>query len=264
MKLSDTKTKELIHALAKGTKVGNIVAAEGLSPEFIEEFAHKNADEIAKRRLELRSKFKDYREDGRRYGIDVSSWQGVIEWNKVKLDKNGKFAILRAAYGEEIDSRFEDNYRDAVKAGVPVGAYLYTLATTEQEAIAEADRLITLIKGKKFDYPIALDIEEQAQAELGMERVSAIVEAFCHRIEQAKCYVCVYSYESFIAEYLSSEIKRKYDIWVADVGATPDMSYGMHQYSFSGSVDGIDGNVDLDLAVRDYPDIMRKNRLNGY
>ena len=60
------------------------------------------------------------------------------------------------------------------------------------------------------------------------------------------------------------KIKRKYDIWVADVGATPDMSYGMHQYSFRGSVDGIDGNVDLDLAVRDYPDIMRKNRLNGY
>lgn len=264
MELTDAKIKELIHAIAKDTKADNIIAAEGYTREFIDEFAKQYADEICKKRKEIHDEFHDKSEVGRVYGIDLSSWQGIIEWNRVKQSSHGKFAMLRATYGSEIDCRFEENYRAAEKAKIPVGAYLYTLALDEQQAIAEADRLIELLKDKKLDYPVALDIEESSQAALGRDRVSAIIEAFCKRMEDAKFYVSVYSYENFLATLLTDEIKSKYDLWVADIGGTPDMTYGMHQYSFRGSVSGISGDVDLDYAVKDYPSIIKKAKLNGY
>lgn len=264
MEISDAKVKELIHAIAKDTKADNIIAAEGFTRDFIDGFAKQYADEICKKRKEIHDSFHDKREVGRVHGIDVSSWQGVIEWNKVKQSEQGKFAMLRAAYGTEADCRFEENYRAAERARIPIGAYLYTLALDEQQAINEADRLIEQLKGKKFSYPIALDIEESSQAALGAERVSAIIDAFCKRLEGAKYYVSVYSYESFITTLLTDEIKNKYDLWVADIGGVPDISYGMLQYSFRGSVDGISGDVDLDYAVKDYPSIIKKSKLNGY
>lgn len=264
MELSETKTKELIHALARGTSIENIIASEGYSREFIEDFAREHAEEICEERRRIKEDFRHEREEGRVYGIDISSWQGVIEWNRVKQSPHGGFAMLRAAYGTEIDSRFEDNYDEATRADIPVGVYLYTLALDEATARAEADRLIELLRGKRLPYPVALDIEERAQVELGRERVSAIIDAFCTRMEEAGYYVMVYSYEDFLTTLLTDEIRRKYDIWVADIGGTPDISFGIHQYSFRGSVDGIRGDVDLDFSVKDYPKIMRDNKLNGY
>ncbi len=264
MELSDEKIRELINALARDTRTDNIIAAEGYTREFIEDFARQYAKEICEERRRINEDFQPERERERRYGIDVSSWQGVIEWNRVKQSQNGGFAMLRAAYGTEEDSRFEQNYQEATRADVPVGAYLYSLALTPAQAREEADKLIELLKGKRFPYPIALDIEERAQVNLGRERVSEIIDAFCSRIENAGYYVMVYSYENFLATLLTDEIKEKYDLWVADIGGTPTISYGIHQYSFRGSVDGIRGNVDLDYALKDYPTIMRDNRLNGF
>ena len=74
----------------------------------------------------------------------------------------------------------------------------------------------------------------------------------------------IYSYEDFLTTLLTDEIKEKYDIWVADIDGTSGIDFGMHQYSFRGIVDGIRGNVDLDYAEKDYPEIMRKNKLNGF
>lgn len=264
MELSDTKIRELIHALARDTRTDNIIAAEGYTREFIEDFARRYADEICEERRRIKEDFRPEREEGRTYGIDVSSWQGVIEWNRVKQSSHDGFAMLRAAYGTEPDSRFEDNYEEATRANVPVGAYLYTLALNEEEAREEADRLIEILRGKRLPYPIALDIEERAQAELDKERVSAIIDAFCSQMEQARYYVMVYSYEDFLRTHLTDEIRNKYDIWVADIGETPDIDFGIHQYSFRGDVDGIRGDVDLDYAVKDYPEIMRENNLNGF
>lgn len=264
MELSDTKIRELIHALARDTRTDNIIAAEGYTREFIEDFAKRYADEICDERRRIKEDFHQEREENREYGIDVSSWQGVIEWNHVKQSPHHSFAMLRAAYGTELDSRFEDNYEEATKAGIPVGAYLYTLALDEASAREEADRLIEILRGKRLPYPVALDIEERAQAELGRERVSAIIDAFCSRMEQARYYVMIYSYEDFLTTLLTDEIKEKYDIWAADIGGTPDIDFGIHQYSFRGIVDGIRGDVDLDYAVKDYPEIMRKNKLNGF
>lgn len=264
MELSEEKIRELIRALARDTKTDNIIAAEGYTREFVEDFAKKYADEICEERRRIKEDFNSDREKNRTYGIDVSSWQGIIEWNHVAQSEHGGFAILRAAYGTERDSRFEQNYEEATIAGIPVGAYLYSLALNPEQARNEADRLLEMLKDKRFPYPIALDIEERSQASLGRERVSEIIEAFCERVEKAGYYVMVYSYESFLTSLLTDEIKEKYDIWAADIGATPSIPYGIHQYSFRGSVDGIRGSVDLDLSIKDYPKIMRDNRLNGF
>ena len=256
MELSKAKIKELIDAIARDTRIDNIVAAEGYTREFVEDFAREYADEICDKRRENKDKFNSDIEKIRVYGIDVSSWQGVIEWNKVKQSSHGRFAMLRAAYGAEPDSRFEENYRGATEAEIPVGVYVYTLALNEQEAVEEADRLLELIRDKRLSYPVALDIEESSQAELGKERVSAIINAFCSRIEQAGYYVSVYSYANFLETLLTDEIKKKYDLWVADLEGSPSLNYGMRQYSFKGRVEGIKGFVDLDYAVKDYPKII--------
>ena len=250
--------RRLIHAFAKGSMISNIEASTGLSRDFLEEFSRTHADEICKKRSEIKEDFNSGREEGRFYGIDVSSWQGVIEWKRVKSSWNGQFAMLRAAYGLERDERFEENYSEAVKAEIPVGAYLYSLALNEEEAIKEADFMLELIKGKELKYPIALDIEERSQVQLGKQKVSAIIEAFCSRIQNEGNYVMVYSYESFLTTLLDESVLKKYDVWAADIGATPDISYGIHQYSFKGQVEGIKGDCDLDISLKNYPEIIEE------
>lgn len=254
--ITNEMKKQLIHAFARGSSIANLEASTGLSREFLEEFARTNADEICRRRREIREDFNTGREDGRYYGTDVSSWQGVIEWNRVRRDRNGSFTMLRAAYGLERDERFEENYRGAVKAGINTGAYLYSLALNKEEAEREAEFMLELIRGKDLKYPIAFDIEERSQAELGRERVSEIAEAFCSRVEREGYYVMIYSYEDFLISLLNEEVRRRYDIWAASIGQTPSIPYGIHQYSFRGRVEGIRGDCDLDVSLKDYPAII--------
>lgn len=256
--MTQTKIRELIDALAHGTRFENIEASEGLTAEELGAFSETYAEDICKRRQEIKETHHADKKPFRAYGTDVSAWQGVIEWKRVKKAQNGAFAILRAAYSLDEDVRFEQNYQEARSAGVPVGAYLYSTALTPEEAEREAERLLQLVKGKALEYPLAMDIEESAQVQLGRERVSEIIDAFCSKIEAAGYYVCVYSYEDFITSCLTEEIFKKYDIWVSDVGGEPTVAYGLHQYSFTGDVSGIRGSVDLDVAVKDYPKILEE------
>ena len=109
-------------------------------------------------------------------GIDVSKWQGEINWSKVK-NAGIQFAMLRSSFGwgsSYKDKFFEYNYKHAKEVGVAVGAYHYAYATTPEEAIKEADWCYSVIKGKKFEYPIAYDMEENRIATLGKEKISAI------------------------------------------------------------------------------------------
>lgn len=253
--MTDTKLKDIINALAHGTSPANIEASEGVTCEEIAVIAEKHADEICRRRAELEAR-RSRVQALPVFGIDVSSWQGVIAWNRVKNDRSSGFAMLRAACGLEPDTRFGENYRGARAAGIPVGAYLYSIALDEAEAEAEAELLLSLVKGKELSYPLALDIEEEQQVKLGADKCSAIITAFCGRLEQAGRYVCLYSYEDFLLNCVTEDVRRKYDLWVADVGGTPRLSGGMRQYSFSGAVPGISGRVDLDEAYKDYPSII--------
>lgn len=201
-------------------------------------------------------------------GIDVSKWQGAIDWNLVK-QSGVQFAMIRCGfgYGEgQEDVNFEYNYTNAKKAGINVGAYHYSYATSVESAIKEADYCYSIIKDKKFEYPIAYDVEENRIAELGKETVSKIVDAFCRRMEEYGYYVCVYANKYWLDNYFTEEIFKRYDIWLAQWAEKPtfDKPYGMWQKTSSGRVDGIRTNVDLDEAYKNYPAIMKYNGLNGF
>lgn len=201
-------------------------------------------------------------------GIDVSIWNGTVDYSKVK-QAGYSFVMIRDGYGDtlsypnQIDSRFEENYKNAKSAGLSVGTYHYMYATTVDGAKREAEGVLNLLKGKQFDYPIALDIEEQNQFNLSATQKSAIIEAFISILENAGYYVVLYSYESFLASIPATTLD-KYDIWCANIAKTPSIRYGIHQYSFTGKVDGISGDVDLNRTEKDYPAIIKGAGLNGY
>lgn len=201
-------------------------------------------------------------------GIDVSKWQGRINWNLVKAD-GVQFAMLRATYGwdkDNVDVLFKTNYENAKKLGIAVGAYHYSYARTPEEAVKEAEHCHSVLKGKALEYPVAYDMEESGIAALGKEKISRIAKAFCKKMEGYGYYVCIYANKHWLDNYFDDEIFEGYDIWLAQWTNKPtfDKPYGMWQKSAKGNVDGINGYVDLDEAYKHYPSIMKINGLNGY
>lgn len=202
------------------------------------------------------------------FGIDVSEYQGAIDWQKVKT-AGKSFAILRCGYGryaDQIDKRFEQNYKNAKAASVHVGAYLFSYAQTTAQAREEAEHCLRLIRGKQFEYPIVYDVETAAQRKLGKEKLSAIVRTFCEMLEAHGYYVSIYANLDFLRNALTTEVTSRYDVWLAQWAPKPTYkgAYGMWQYSSTGAVAGIRGMVDLDAAYKNYPLIMRRNGLNGF
>lgn len=189
-------------------------------------------------------------------GIDVSKWQGAIDWPRVKVD----FAILRAGIGTEKDVRFEANYAGATAAGIPVGVYWYLNATTEAAAHREAAACIEAIAGKSLAYPVYADIEKDTQLKLGRDKLTAIAAAFLEDVEAAGYFAGLYSSKSHLETCFTAEIRERYAVWVAHYGVgrtTYTGRYGMWQYTDKGKVDGITGAVDLDICYEDYPAIIR-------
>lgn len=201
-------------------------------------------------------------------GIDVSIHNGNIDWAKVK-SAGIDFAILRAGYGRlasQKDECFEQNYSGAKAAGIPVGAYWYSYAMSEDEARLEADVSLSVIKGKQFEFPVYFDVEEKKQLNLGKEKVSAIMRAFLERVEAAGYFVGLYGSASSLTTHTADDIKSRYTIWLAHwVNQTSYIgAYGIWQHSEKGKVDGISGNVDLDVGYKDFPTIIKRKGLNGY
>ena len=189
-------------------------------------------------------------------GIDVSKWQGHIDWPRVKVD----FAILRAGISTVKDACFEDNYAGATAAGIPVGVYWYLKAMTAEAAHREAAACIKAISGKKLSYPVYADIEAAEQLHLGRDKLTAIAAAFLADIEAAEFFAGLYSSKSHLETCFTAEIRERYAVWVAHYGVgmtTYSGRYGMWQHTDKGTVDGISGNVDLDIAYEDYPAIIR-------
>lgn len=199
-------------------------------------------------------------------GIDVSQWQGDINWGAVKAD----FAILRAGYGRlksQIDTKFEQNYRNAKAVGMPLGAYWYSYAMSPDEARVEAKVFIDIIKSKQFEYPVYFDVEEQSVFRLGTNAVSNIISAFCDEMEKAGYFVGLYMSASPLTTYVTQAVRERYAVWVAHYGVskpTYNGQYGMWQYSSAGRVDGINGNVDMDECYIDYPKMIKESGKNGF
>ncbi|MBR2085766.1 MAG: hypothetical protein IJ906_01275 [Oscillospiraceae bacterium] len=201
-------------------------------------------------------------------GIDVSVHNGNIDWNKVKAD-GIEFAILRAGFGrleKQKDEKFDQNYAGAKAAGIPVGAYWYSYAMDEDEARLEADVFLSVIKGKQFEMPVYFDLEEKKQFDLGKEKVSAIMRAFLEKVEKAGYFVGLYGSASSLTTHTADDIKTHYTIWLAHWVDKTNYSgaYGIWQYSEKGKVDGISGNVDLDICYKDFPTIIKGKGLNGW
>jgi GH25 family lysozyme M1 (1,4-beta-N-acetylmuramidase) len=202
-------------------------------------------------------------------GIDVSMWQGNINFDLVKAS-GIKFVMIRAGYGRyttQKDEYFEQNYKRAKAAGLGVGAYWYSYALTAEQATEEAKVFLYVIKGKTFEYPVVFDIEDKTQNALSVAQTDKVVTAFCSTMEKAGYYVSLYSYASFLNNHISAGVRAKYDIWVAHFGVmTPNYNgkYGMWQNADNYKVRGINGNVDHDYAYKDYPSIMKNNGLNGF
>ncbi len=196
-------------------------------------------------------------------GIDISEHQGVIDWDKVKASGMVDFVILRAGYGKEtsqVDRQFERNYSECKRLEIPVGAYWYTYATTADEAKQEASVCLKTIANKQFEYPVAFDIEEKSS----LVNASELCEAFCSEIEKSGYYTAIYSFKSAFENNISAS---KYDTFLSHVGVEQtDYSgdYGLWQYSWTGKIDGITGDVDLDYAYKDYPKIIKNAGLNGF
>ena len=199
-------------------------------------------------------------------GIDVSYAQGMIDWEKVKASGLVDFAILRAGYGREttqVDTQFERNYAACKQLGIPVGVYWYSYATTVDEAEQEAKVCLQTIQGKQFEYPVAFDIEEARC----LPQADALSTTFCTALENAGYYTAIYTFKSALESNFSAAVKNRYDIFLSHIGVQQTDyagSYGLWQYSWTGCIPGISGDVDLDYAYKDYPTMIQNAGLNGF
>lgn len=198
-------------------------------------------------------------------GIDISYCQKSVNWNEV----NTGFVIIRAGYGKythQKDSMYESHYKNAKEHGIPVGAYWYSYAKSEDDARKEADCCIEILKGKQFEYPIYYDVEEKDTLNLGKDKVSAIIRAFLERVEAAGYWVGLYMSRSPLETYVADDIRTRYAIWVAEWGVqkpTYKGQYGMWQTG-TGTVKGFPEKVDTDICYQDYPTQIKAKGLNGY
>lgn len=197
-------------------------------------------------------------------GIDVSQFQGVIDWQAVK-DSGIDFAIIRAGYGKElnqVDPYFYRNIEGAQAVGIDVGIYWYSYADDTATARREAEVCYEIIKNYSLDYPVYFDIEESKHANMTIAQTSAIVDTFCTEMENRGYFVGVYSYANFLQSHVYRSVLEKYDIWVAQYSenlTAYNGHYSMWQYSSTGQVNGIGGNVDVNYCYRDFSQVITAN-----
>ena len=192
-------------------------------------------------------------------GIDVSKWQGEIDWDKVK-NAGVEFAIIRAGYRGSVtgaiieDPYFHVNMKGAEASGIPVGVYFFTQATNEVEAVEEASAVLELVQEYKLEYPIFIDTEgaggEGRADGLDAETRTLVCEAFCRTIENGGYEAGVYASRNWYNNNLDTARLDNYYIWLAEYRSVPLYQgyYNMWQYTSKGKVDGIEGNVDLNIA----------------
>ena len=190
--------------------------------------------------------------------IDVSKHNGNIDFAAVK--NTGVYAvIIRAGYGREVsqkDPMFETNYAAAKAAGLHIGAYWYSYADSVADAQKEAAACLACIAGKQFDFPVYYDLEESSTAALGKDTCTQIAHTFCTAMEQAGYWAGVYANTNWFTNYLNFDpLAAKYTIWLADYRENYNTTLGrdMHQYTSTGSVAGVNGNVDCNRCTRDFP-----------
>ena len=192
-----------------------------------------------------------------RYGIDVSGWQGKINWQLARQDI--KFAIIRLGYiGNNecvLDKYFEYNYTECKRLGIPVGVYVYNYAASEAKARSGANWVVKKLKGKKLELPVYIDMEDASIAAKGKDALTNICIAFNSVIEEAGFWAGVYANANWYKNYLNKDIiKQKYTTWIAHYTEAENLyngEYDIWQNSDAGKIKGISGNVDTNYMYRD-------------
>ena len=195
------------------------------------------------------------------FGIDVSKWNGSIDWNSVR-SSGAAYAIIRCGYrgsttGAMIkDPKFETNIAGANAAGLKVGVYFFTQAVNEKEAVEEASMVLDLVKKYAISYPIFLDVEASGGRADAIDRGTrtAVCRAFCATIQDSGYTAGIYANKTWLNEKMDAGALGSYKIWLAQYAAAPTYNgrYNLWQYSSKGSVPGITGNVDLNLSYLGY------------
>ena len=199
-------------------------------------------------------------------GIDVSAWQGKIDWKTV-ADYGMGFAILRITEaGNVVDSQFENNLAGCNKYNIPVGVYKYSYAMTIAEIQREARKAVSTLNGRRIQFPVFLDLEHNNQRSLGSESIHKMADAFLEIVEAAGYKFAIYCNVDWYENVICSHLK-KYDFWIARYPANddgwlqerlrPDFGVGW-QYSSKAKIPGISGTVDRNVFYKDYSEEIEK------
>lgn len=202
-------------------------------------------------------------------GIDVSYCQTKVDWQKVK-EEGIRFAMVRVGYcmndgALKVDRMFRSHMEGAVAAGLDVGVYLYSYATSPSAAKKAAQQVMKAVEPYCLTYPIALDMEYEDIYTKGTKANNTnISAAFLQEIEKGGYYAMLYCSKDFLDSYLLPERLTAFDKWIAQYNSkcTSKHAHGIWQYSGSGKVRGVAEKVDLDVAYKDYPRIIRRAKLN--
>ena len=197
-------------------------------------------------------------------GIDVSGWQGNIDFNAVK-ESGVDYVIIKAGEKYSTVESWETNYANAKKAGLMVGAYWYSYATTLDEGRFEAQAFAEALHGTQLDFPVYFDIERSEQFDRGKNFCSELTETFCGVLEKAGWYTGVYCSTHWFKSHMTDVVKLSRPAWIADYrGACYyDGAYGMWQYD-AAAVSGVEYDCDRNWGYVDYSKYIRENKLNGY
>lgn len=204
------------------------------------------------------------------HGLDVSEFQGNIDWNSVK-NAGIQFAIIRAGYGAgNIDPQFRRNAEGCMDAGIPFGVYWFSYAYTEEMARQEADYCIEAIEEYDVAYPVCFDFEydsvryaQSVGVTVDSALATALVTAFCSRVEELGYFAMYYSNLDYINRMFAPGLRAKYALWYAQYASSPSISgMAIWQYTSTGRVAGIAGDVDLDIAYYDLAEVISKAGLN--
>lgn len=195
-------------------------------------------------------------------GIDVSKWNGSIDWNAVR-NSGVSYVIIRCGYrgsstGALIeDPKFVSNIKGAKAAGLKVGVYFFTQAVNEVEAVEEASMVLNLVKGYGLNYPVFLDVEASGGRgdSINASTRTAVCKAFCATIQNSGYSAGIYANKTWLTSYINTGSLTGYKIWLAQYAAAPSYTatrYDMWQYSSKGRVSGISGNVDMNISYLNY------------
>ncbi|WP_295077063.1 glycoside hydrolase family 25 protein [Ruminococcus sp.] len=233
---------------------------------FVPVYSDVPASTIDTDKITMRNGYAYYMENGEAVsttGVDVSEFQGEIDWTQVK-QAGIDFAFIRIGYrtyGDGIityDSAFQQNIEGAQAAGIKVGAYFYSQATNADEAVEEADAVIDALAPYDITYPVVYDWEIVHDAartdEVSVEALADCCVAFCERVKDSGYTPMIYQNKATSMHKLDLPRVKDYDFWLAEYDEKPSYYYDFKiwQYSSTGRIPGIVGDVDLNICFRPY------------